>query len=307
MKIVTWSELDRKEEIVPVFMLAFGSPFTLRGIEEMIRTDPRLNRSAIGLCAMENDHLVGFVGVMELTTKNVDGAVEPAGGIWGVATLPSHANSGVSTALMNEVHQHFREKRYRFSFLMTRRTIIAYHLYLKLGYGDVTEFPSAYKILRKRRASRKRARDTKTDWGKIFDIYSGYTADKTGFVVRDIDYFQTLQKRASIDYECKERVAVGDKGYAFFGEAGRTLHVDELVPTDENISDDLIREIESQAKDFIYDRMVLNEKVLASYRLRRFLTHDKSHGLLMAKALTGETTFKETYADKFFMTLLDSF
>jgi GNAT superfamily N-acetyltransferase len=307
MKIVTWKELDGKEEITPLIMMAFGSPFNPKVLEKTIRLDPRLNRSAIGLCAIEDGHLIGFVGLMDLTTRSIDGTIEPAGGIWAVSTLPSHARKGASTRLMNEAHQHFRDKHYRFSFLMTRRTLIAYHLYQKLGYEDVMDFPSAYKLIPSRRAVRKMAKDSRPDWRRILDLYNRYTAARTGFVVRDVGYFKMQQKRVSIDFECEEKVMVGDKGYAFFGEAGKSLHIDELVPNDEDRSVDLIREIEGKAKGLIYDRMILTGKLLQAYDRLGYMTHSSSHSLLMAKSLATDTTFKETYSDRFYMTLVDSF
>ena len=307
MKIVTWSELDRKEELIPLMTLAFGPAFDLKALEKIIRLDPRLNRTDIGLCATENDHVIGFVGLLEPNTRSIDGTVEPVGGIWGVSTLPSHTKKGVSTALMNEAHQHFRDKHYRFSFLTTRHTYIAYHLYLKFGYTDVMEFPSAYKSFSKKRALKKKVREAKTDWRRVLDIYNRFTADRTGFVVRDAGYFEMQQKLASIDYQCREKAMVGQKGYAFFGEAGKSLHIDELVPDSEDRSSDLIGEIESRAQGLIYDRIVLDEKLLAAYRLRGYMTQTKSHGLLMVKSLTKDTTFRETYSDRFYMTLLDSF
>ena len=307
MKIVTWSELDEKEKLIPLMMLAFGEPFNPKETEEMIRLDPRLNRSEVGLCGIEEGRVVGFVGLLELATKNVDGATERVGGIWGVATLPNDARKGVSTLLMNEVHRHFRDKHYRFSFLATRRTYVAHDMYLKLGYEDVTEFPSAYKSIQGKKNSGRRASSTRPDWERILDIYRRYTSDKTGFVVRDASYLEMQQKRASIDFNSKVEVIVGKNGYVFYSDQRKSLEVAELVPDGEERSGELIGEIESQAEGLIYNRIVLDEKLLAAYKRKGYLTQSKSHSLLMAKPLTGDTTFRGNYSDRFYMTLLDFF
>jgi predicted acetyltransferase len=257
---------------------------------------------------MENGHVAGFVGLMELTARSVDRVAESVGGIWGVATLPSNARRGVSTLLLNEAHRHFRDRHYRFSFLTTRRTFIAYHLYLKLGYEDVTEFPSAFKIIhRKKPPSTSKTKDKKPDWERILDIYRRYTSDKTGLVVRDLSYMKMLQMRARTDFKYEMKAIVGENSYALYGMPGKSLVIHELVPDSEDKSDKLIREIEDQAQELIIDRVVLDKKLLGSYRLQGYMTQDRSHGLLMAKPLTRDATFRETYSDRFHLTSLDLF
>ncbi len=109
---------------------------------------------------------------MDLATRTLDGTIEFAGGISGVATLPSHARRGISTALMERAHQYFREQGYRFSFLNTSRSLIAYAYYQKLGYLDVTEFPSSYKIFRKAKTSTpEESGKDRLDRKKILEIY----------------------------------------------------------------------------------------------------------------------------------------
>ena len=63
-----------------------------------------------------------------------------------------------------------REKAYRFSFLTTSKAIVAYQLYLKLGYKDATEFPSTQKIIKKRKVEEEGENEKKpsVDWKKFW-------------------------------------------------------------------------------------------------------------------------------------------
>lgn len=182
MKILTYRDLKSKNDLLPLMDIAFRWPFNPRSFEDFVRIDPRLKNSPVGFCALENDSVIGFVGVLDLTTKTLDGNVEFVGGIYGVSTLPSHVRRGISTALMNMAHEHFREKGYRFSFLTTSRTIIAHAFYEKLGYTDLFESPSAYKVLEaKRKKPAVKGKTVKLDFDKILKIHAEYAKGKNGF------------------------------------------------------------------------------------------------------------------------------
>ena len=147
MKIVEYRDLSKKDEFLPLMYQAFLWPFTPIEFENVIAKDERL-RGPVDYCAIEKDKLAGFVGVMDIPTKTVEG-VEWVGGIWCVATAPQFAHRGVCKSLMARAHEYFETNGYQFSFLYTSRTIIAYNLYRKLGYREVekyNEFPTAYKL-----------------------------------------------------------------------------------------------------------------------------------------------------------------
>jgi ribosomal protein S18 acetylase RimI-like enzyme len=150
MKIVTYRELESKDDFMMLMELAFWWPTSPTKMEEMISSDIRLKDGPVGFCAVTDDQLAGFVGVMDIPTKTVEGKVEIVGGIWCVATNPDFSQQGICKTLMEKAHSYFRSQKYPFSFLSTIRTIIAYALYLKLGYREVdvvNRYLGAYKVL----------------------------------------------------------------------------------------------------------------------------------------------------------------
>jgi GNAT superfamily N-acetyltransferase len=305
MRIVTYKELVNKDEVLPILSLSFGGSPNPRQMEGMIKVDPRTHNGPIGFCALENDRVIGFVGTMEIPTRNISGDTEVVGGIWGVSTHPGNARRGVSTALMGAAHEYFTEKGYRFSFLVTRKTFIAYAFYRHLAYEDALQFPSAFKFLMKKRKAVAKG-DARIRWKSVMNLYSDFASLRTGFVVRDIGLFKSLPRFASLDQGRPERVIVREEGYVFFGMTGGALTVDEVVPSNEDETKNLVTIIESIAKDVVSDRCVLNHNLLETYRSRGYVTQMESHGLLMVKPLT-KATFDEVYGRRFYATSFDLF
>lgn len=310
MKILTYKDLGSKDDLLPVLDNAFGWPFNPRTYEKIIKIDPRLRKSAVGFCALENERVVGFVGVMDLATRTLNGNVEYAGGIYGVATLPSHARKGISTTLMNRVHEHFREKGYRFSFLCTTHTLVAYAMYQKLGYADLLERTNAYKVLEpKRTKSAMKEKAQKPDFDKLLQIYNEYVKDKTGFVVRDKDYLTMLKK--TIGFNDKEFI-INKDGYVIYkcnvgGVWTKATWIRELIALNTKEMIRLLNLVEAKAKDLILDRCVTEEALLPIYRARGYMIQKRSHIVIMVKPLTADASFKQTYGDKFYLTDLDFF
>jgi len=310
LKIVSYRELSdtEKESILPIMRIPFGWPFNPQRFEEIAEIDPHYKDSPIGFCAVESGKVIGFVGVMELKTRNLNNEVEAVGGVWGVATLPSYTRKGISTKLMKRAHEYFHEKAYRFSFLTTSKAIIAYQFYRKLGYKDATEFPSAQKIIKSRKIEKKEKNEIKEiDWNRMVEIYNKFVADKTGFVVRDKRRFELLQKY----YEIKpEMVVQSEKGYCIFKEDKDTIYpsirVLEIVALESTEARNLIYRIEEKATSVIYDGTVLDEMILKTYRRLGYIIEPRSYDLLMVKELA-EASFREVYGRKFYMTLLDYF
>lgn len=310
MKILAYAELESKESLLPLMDHAFGWPLNPRAFEKSIKIDPRLRSSAIGFCAVENGHVVGFVGVMDLATRNLDGNVEYVGGVYGVATLPSHVRKGISTTLMNRAHEYFRERGYRFSFLTTSHTIVAHSMYVKLGYSDLWERPTAYKILESKRikpVAKEKAR--KIDYDRLLRIYNRCVKDKTGFVVRDKSHLVMFKKFEG--FSGKECI-VGEDGYVLFkasfgGPWVKATLIRELVAANEKEMSRLVGLVEARAKDIVLDRTVMNDSLLNVYRSRGYTTQNRSHGVMMIKPLTADASFKLTYGDKFHLTGLDFF
>jgi predicted acetyltransferase len=278
--------------------------------EKLVQIDPRLRNSPVGFCAVENEHVIGHVGVMDLATRSLDGRLEYVGGIYGVATLPSHARKGISTALMNRVHDHFRERNYPFSFLCTSHTLVAYNMYQKLGYIDLLERPNAYKVLnqRKTKAAAKQG-SGKIDFDKLLKIYDKFVKDRAGFVVRDKAYMEMLKKTG---YFGSGDCFIEEDGYVIFrsnigGTWSKATWIRELVASSAKQMNRLVELVEARAKDLIMDRDVLDNTLLKVYKSRGYMIEKRSHAVIMVKPLTADASFKKTYGDKFFLSDLDFF
>lgn len=306
MKIITYVELSEKEGLLPLMDQAFHWAFHPEKFEKTIKKDPRLKEGPVGYVALENNHVMGFVGVMDLLTRNLEGEPELAGGIWGVATLPSYVQRGIATALMNEAHKYFNGKGYRFVFLCTSRAIVAHHLYRKLGYIDATYCPSAYKLLPLKRKTGTQQLELKTEkfnTEKILEIYNDFVKEKTGLVIRNKQYLETIRKRWRLR---PRNFFIIQNGYIAFKEDRGIIEVLEIVATSTAIIQQLLKAVESKAKAVIRDRMVLDHRILRIYRNMGYQVHKESHDLIMAKPLK-DTKFKRAYGDNFYMTNLDLF
>jgi len=310
MRIVSFDELESKDGLLPLLDNAFRWTFNPRTFGKLVKLDPRLRNSGVGFCALEGSRIVGNVGVMDLTTKALDGKIENVGGIYGVATLPGYTRKGICTALMNRAHEHFTEEGYRFSLLGTSRTIVAHSLYAKLGYRDLFEAPSAYRVMKAKPATRQpKEKATMLDVDKLLRTYNRLVDGKTGFVVRDVDHFVMLEKAEGI----KGRNCVVDReGYALFSEVrqgawSNGIWIRELVASNAKEMNRLVGLVEAKAKDMVYDRAVMDSALLQVYRSRGYMTEESSHGLFMVKSLAAEASFSKAYGDRFYMTGLDFF
>jgi ribosomal protein S18 acetylase RimI-like enzyme len=303
LKILTYQELKDKDALLPLMEQAFGWPFDPQEFDRSIRIDPRLRGSCVGLCALDAGTVVGYVGIMDLATRTLEGTVEKAGGIYGVATLPGYTRRGICRTLLDHAHEHLIEKHYRFSFLTTSSTLVAYGLYTKLGYFDVTSFPGAYKITVRTKNKQKPQRGTRLDLGRMLEIYGKYVKDKTGLVVRDEAYMKMLAKTLKISArEC----IITDRGYAIFKKETKHLRIRELAAYDEKEMHRLIRLTENKAENLIYARAVLDPNLQRVYRSHDYAVLQAGHGVLMVKELT-DTPFSDEYGDRFYMSTLDYF
>lgn len=309
MRISSYRELESTDGLLPLLDHAFRWTFNQRTFDKIAKVDPRLKNSPIGFCAIENGHIVGHVGVMDIATRTLDGTIETVGGIYGVATIPSHTRKGVSTALMNRAHEHFREKGYHFSFLTTSRALVAHSFYEKLGYTDLFECPSAYKTMRARATKATTPEKTeKIDFDKMLEIYVSQVKDHTGLVVRDKAYFNMLKKWEGFT---RRECIITDEGYVLFKEIKGVwvngIWVRELVAQRNKTMNKLLELAERRAKEMIYDRAVLDKTLLEVYRSRGYMIHEKSHTVMMVKPLVANASINKIYGDKLYTTGLDLF
>ena len=293
--------------MLPLMEQAFGWPFQELEYENSIKTDPRVKDNDVGFCAVADKRVLGFVGINDFVTRTANGELEKVGGIFAVATLPAYARQGVCTKLLNRAHEYFIERGYRFSFLTTDRSIVAHALYSKLGYSDVASFLSAYKLKEKteRKEVSKPEKTRKWDFDRILDLYAEYVKGRTGFVVRDRAYIKTLIKEKQISaVEC---ITAG-KGYVIFKKGKKHTKVIELVASDEREMNDIIELVERQPPNVVIGRIPLGDPVLSQvYKSRGFTVLEEGHAVLMVKELSPQTSFVESYGNRFYMSVLDHF
>lgn len=304
MDIVSYRELRSKDDFMVLMEMGFGSPVTPAAFEKTIDMDTRLKSGPVGFCAVENGRLAGYVGVMEIPTRTLDGSKQIVGGIYAVATNSFFAKRGICKTLMNRAHHYFKEREYPFSFLTTTRTIIAYALYRKMEYVEVekiNQFPIAYKVLKKDEQEKKP--EAKLNYDKIYDIYQQFVQDKTGFVIRQKDFgglfaqWQDFQEKKSIQEQ---------NGYALLREVRKTIKIQEIIGLDEPAFEKLLDQVESKAPAGVLDRLVTDERLLRIYKARGYNIQESTDAVLMVKRL-GKLEFEETYGDKFHIGLLDYF
>lgn len=304
MEIVTYRELQPKDEFMALMEMGFGEPVTPATFAENISRDIRLKDGPVGFCAVENGKLAGFVGVLDIPTRTVDGKEQMVGGIYAVATNPRFSRRGVCKTLMNRAHKYFDEKEYPFCFLTTTRTIIAYALYVRMGYVEVQKvnrYPMAYKVLGKN--GKKKKPKAKLNYDKIYDIYRQFVQDKTGFVIRQKDFGGLFAQWESFD---EKKSIQKQNGYALVREARETIKIQELVSLDGPTYEELLDQVESKAPAGVLDRLVTHEGLLKIYKERGYSIQEESDSVLMVKKL-GDQEFEEVYGEKFHIGLLDYF
>ncbi|HVP36694.1 MAG TPA: GNAT family N-acetyltransferase [Terriglobales bacterium] len=304
MKIVTYRELEPKDRFMLLMDQAFWWPLSPAQLERLISLDIRLKNSPVGFCAVENGNLAGYVGVMDIPTKTVSGNVETVGGIWCVATNPRFAKKGICKTLMDKAHQYFLQKKYPFSFLCTSRTIIAYAIYVRMGYVEiekVNDYPEAYKVLGESRPERKS--ETELDQNKITKLYQEFVKDKTGFSVRQKNFMELLSERKKFD---DKRSILTQNGYALVSGPKEVSRIMEIISPDEETYHGLLDQVESFSPNGVIDRMVTDEKLHQVYKDRGYCIEDGDHGVVMVKKLA-QAEFEEEYGDSFHMGMLDMF
>jgi ribosomal protein S18 acetylase RimI-like enzyme len=307
IEILTYRELEQKDSLLPLLEQAFGWPFNPASFDKSIKTDPRLRDSSVGFCAIKGGKVVGYVGVMDFTLRTASGNEERVGGIYGVATHPEYTRQGISTTLLVRSHQYFMKKGYRFSFLTTSPTIVAHGLYVRLGYFDVGPYLSAYLGSgTKRQKALKRRSPAKPDHSRMLELFRQCFKGRTGFVIRDEEYLRMLLKRNEVS---AKNCIVTEKGYVIFKKEKESVRIRELVAQSGKEMVRLIGLVEGMTRKSVVCRLGIHSSgdVINAYRSRGFTVLEEAHGVLMAKELVADASFKNWFGDRFYMSALDHF
>lgn len=304
LKVETYRELELKDELFPLIDQGLWELLNPMEFEEEIKADPRLKRSPVGYAAIKDGHTVGFVGVMDMVTRSLDGSEMEVGGIWDVATHPAYTRQGIATNLMQRAHQYFQERDYLFSLLTTGRDGIAYQFYQKLGYREALTFPSAYKLIEKAKPSGRAKEKTKPDWNRILEIHHRATENRTGLVIRGKEYMSMLELRKIIH---PDKTIQTERGYVLLKEDRGNLTIKEIMAPMKRETARLIRKAEKMALKTVIDRIVLDDRTLDVYRSQDYMTLRQSYSVLMAKSFAESITFEQIYGNKFHLSSVDLF
>jgi nucleotidyltransferase/DNA polymerase involved in DNA repair len=150
----------------------------------------------------------------------------------------------------------------------------------------------------------KAEKTAKMDLDRILKIYNRYVQGRVGFVVRDMAHLRMLKKREAIT---ARQCVVAEEGYAIIRKDREGVWVKELVALNARTIEGLVSELERQARDVVYDRIVLDDALHRVYEGRGYMIHRESHSVLMAKPLTVNASLRQAYGDRFFMAALDWF
>jgi predicted acetyltransferase len=305
MRIITYDELKDSYQFLRVMDASFGWAATAERVAKIRKIDERY-KYPYGFCLMKGETLAGFVGVMDIPVKTLDGKIEKIGGIHVVATYPAFSRQGISKTLMEKAHVHFKKLGYRFSFLWTSHSLVAHSLYEKLGYADVpfiAKLPRAYKFLpeKKTRAS-KRKEQPAVDTKLISSIYEKAMQNKTGFAVRIKNWVEVLLKARRMNPE----FVIAKDGYAIADNSEDALFILEFIADKPKTYLHIIDKLKKMGKPVLSDVWVHDPILLAIYQKLGFRFRYGTYASLMVKPLTN-VSFEKAFGDNFYFTPIDGF
>ena len=306
MKIITYDELKDSYQFLRVMDASFGWGATPQRVAKIRKLDERY-KYPYGFCLMKGETLAGFVGVMDIPVKTIDGKIEKIGGIHAVATYPAFSRQGIAITLMEKAHEHFKKLGYRFSFLWTGKSLVAHSLYEKLGYSDVpilAKLPRAYKFLpeRKTRASKRKEKPA-VDTKLIASIYKRAMQNRTGFAVRIRNWVKVSMVEKRIN---SEDIILEKDGYALTNFSFDSLFIIEFIADTSKTYLQIIDKLKKKGKPVLMDAWVHDPTLFKIYEKQGFRFRYGSFAALMVKPLT-DVSFEKAFGDSFYFTPIDGF
>jgi ribosomal protein S18 acetylase RimI-like enzyme len=309
MEIITYRELEKKEDIFLLLLKSFWLPASACWFQEYMKYETRIGDGPVGMCGIDSGRLVGFVGMMNIPTRTKQGEIENVGGIYMVAVRPSCMHQGIGKKLLNAAEEYMRKQGTRLSFLTTSRSIVAYNWYRKIGYEDVIEvdqLPHMYKYFRPSHKADKRQTTSKgyrIDIKKVQKLFDHHIRNRCGFVIRTT---MDLKAREMVSiYNKKMSIAV-DGGYALLRSSFDTVQFMEILARTQNAYKKLIKLAEAKARYASVAIYPFDPVALANFEKAGYRTDLGSYGVLMCKPLEG-TSFYDLYDESFLLSRIDWF
>jgi len=311
MQIITYHELKDKTDLFLIWAKSFGWLCTPKQMDHWVKIDERLVGTPVGVCAIIDGNLAGFVGVMEIPTRNKHGETEIVGGIWGVATRPMYGRQGVGGHLLEAAESHFRSKGFRLSLLTTSRTLISYRGYVSFGYREVEKinsYPHFYKI--PQRGAKvdpfppgAKGKTPKLELERICSNFNRFARNYCGFTNRLIG---VLKEQQQMGYFESRYTVVQDEGHLLANSQMGSLWVSEMIAFNKKTSRELIQRAVKLSGAGIFVRNVFDPFAATTLEKLSFRRDLGAYSVLMAKPLEG-ASFDDVYDDTFLWSVADFF
>ncbi len=309
MKIVEYDDVD-PVSVFQVTMLALGFALTPEHAAHIRRTDPR-PFPCLAVCAVEDDVVIGHVGVFRLPMISTEGR-EDVGGVWAVSTHPEHAGRGVASLLLEEAHARMQSVGLRFSTLGTDRFRVAHKLYRQHGYVDMQVWATALAHWETaRQPTRLRAQLPGQEGFEFVEkIFEKVSRDYLGFAWRYTP-FMRLHDQVSLEHiwvlwRNKEPV-----GYGIAHADKDVLNISNLLLQEDIDAPEAVAAIAEEVKAS-YVQVSINRPVdIASLRRNGYQVSHPNWAAFMVKPLIPEVTIEDARrlfgidTDRFLVSWLD--
>lgn len=307
LRIARFDELDDPYEFLTLMSQGFGWNAHPRRVATIRRADPRY-RDPYGFCALAGDRLAGFVGAMDLPVRTLDRGDEMAGGFFAIATRPEFTRRGIARRLILHTQRHFRARGYRFSFLYTSRSLVAFSLYEGLGYHDIPEDepgPGRWvRIFRTRKPGRRRpGKPTRAQLRQVYRLFDEAAAGWTGFARRPDDWLRTALKSGRIT---PADLLIDPDGYALTSSGWDTTYLFEIVARNPAAYRRLIERARDLGRPVLVGFGVYDPVLLGVYHQLGFRRQRRVHSTVMYREL-GRTRYRTAFGDRFRVTPVDAF
>lgn len=305
MRIVTYDELNNPDGFLQLMEPAFRWAVHPDRVAEIRKHDPRF-RDPYGFVLLQGRTPAGFVGVGDIPVRTRNGKVEQALGLHHVATLPACARKGIAARLFEYVEDCYRARGYRFSFLFTTRSLVAWHLYHKLGYRDLPTMeiaPRAHKLLTVHKKTPK-LKHPKADHRLVEKLYAELNHNRYGFTARNPGWLKALEKiwRPSPGFvvSCRD-------GYALVENFRGALWIDEFLCRNREAYLRIVDRLLRRKPEALVDCSVWDPVLKRIYREQGFKFRNRTYGTLMAKPLVRGASIRSAFGPRFHWTVADQF
>ncbi len=190
-----------EEYIISLLMKCFKSyskyGLSLKELLELPKRDPSIKLENIFIAFVDGKP-AGLIQVVERKIRIIGGAIVDVAGIANVCVVEEYRGLGISSKILDAIHNRYREKKYPLAALLAGYGSIAHSIYLKNKYIDIHSTSSLIlsyndlKILSSMNVnSSKWILEVLNEkyLRNIRGIYDNETSNYTGTIVRDETYW----------------------------------------------------------------------------------------------------------------------